>query len=416
MKLKDYSDDFFKIGDLAILHKRIDNDTYDFDYRTHFECSSIVSETAEPVLLHIGAIEDYADVTAALNQIGMRPLVSEAMHLRCSTIEKWYPSIKEKTPYTKVFEELPDIEEILRDFSFPFFVKGNRQTNRHKKSQCIIENIEGYERLRTEWKNDPVLSWQKAAIREYVPLQAIDSTSFPDMVPISYEFRFFYFDGKCMGYGPYWTIGDKYLLSESDLPAARELANWAANRLSVWFVSVDLAKTQDGRWIIIEVNDAQESGYAGVNPIELWNNIISTARDCAKEGFLLPAEVLLPPADAVIMASEPVKEFTVEEMKQFAVEAIEEKDLASLLTASWNEAWWVEDNEYDFEEGTPEHKLACQITKAWFEVVDILENKIFTILKQEGVIIPERGIIEVLKPFMERNGYRDGRGWWVSNE
>ena len=51
---------------------------------------------------------------------------------------------------------------------------------------------------------------------------------------------------------------------------------------------------------------------------------------------------------------------------------------------------------------------------AWFEVVDILEGKIFKILEQDGVTIPEKGVIEVLKPFMERNGFRDGRGWWIN--
>ena len=35
-----------------------------------------------------------------------------------------------------------------------------------------------------------------------------------------------------------------------------------------------------------------------------------------------------------------------------------------------------------------------------------------TILKDEGVAIPEKGRIRVLIPFMERNGFSDGNGWW----
>ena len=44
--------------------------------------------------------------------------------------------------------------------------------------------------------------------------------------------------------------------------------------IKVLFLSVDIAKTQQDKWIVIEVNDGQESGYAGVNRIALWNNII----------------------------------------------------------------------------------------------------------------------------------------------
>ncbi|MGN1306252.1 MAG: hypothetical protein ACI4V3_01115, partial [Faecousia sp.] len=36
-----------------------------------------------------------------------------------------------------------------------------------------------------------------------------------------------------------------------------------------------------------------------------------------------------------------------------------------------------------------------------------------TFTRSEGVSIPERAQIKVLAPFMERNGFQDGRGWWV---
>lgn len=58
--------------------------------------------------------------------MGMKLLVHNAEHLRCSTIEKWYSAIEDKTPYTKIYEELPDVAEIEKDFSFPVFIKGNR--------------------------------------------------------------------------------------------------------------------------------------------------------------------------------------------------------------------------------------------------------------------------------------------------
>lgn len=279
MDIRTISDDFFTIGNIAILQRKTGNDVYDFDFRNNFECRSVVSEVEAPVLLHIGAVEDYAEVEATLEDMGMKLLVHEKEHLRCSTIEEWYPSLKDKTPFTKIYDELPQAEELLNDFSFPVFIKGNRQTNRHKKSQCIIESVDQYNALREEWKHDSILSWQKVAVREYVPLQVIDADSYPDMVPISYEFRFFYFEGKCMAYGPYWYRGHKYTLPERALQEVLKLTDWAAQRLAVSFPSIDVAKTASGEWIIIEVNDAQESGFVGTNPLVLWNNTIEAMQE-----------------------------------------------------------------------------------------------------------------------------------------
>lgn len=45
----------------------------------------------------------------------------------------------------------------------------------------------------------------------------------------------------------------------------------------------------------------------------------------------------------------------------------------------------------------------------------MLHDKIITILKAEGLLIPDDGRIEALYPFMARNGYRDGRGWWIKD-
>lgn len=279
MDIRQVSDDFITIGNIAVLQRKTDNDVYDFDFRNHFDCKSVISEIDQPVLLHIGAVEDYASVENMLEQMGMKLLVHEAEHLRCSTIEEWYPTLKDKTPFTKIYDVLPSVEEILKDFSFPVFVKGNRQTNRHKKSQCIIESMEAYGRLRNEWSKDNILSWQKVAVREFIPLQTIDDASYPDMVPISYEFRFFYFEGKCMAYGPYWYIGQKYSLREEEVEEVLKLTDWAANRLGVAFPAIDIAKTASGEWIIIEVNDAQESGFVGVNPFVLWENAIEAMQN-----------------------------------------------------------------------------------------------------------------------------------------
>ena len=69
-------------------------------------------------------------------------------------------------------------------------------------------------------------------------------------------------------------MGKQYSLSEDNLAEVLELTDWAARKLAFVFPAIDVAKTAHGEWIIIEVNDAQESGFVGINPMMLWNNII----------------------------------------------------------------------------------------------------------------------------------------------
>ena len=119
------------------------------------------------------------------------------------------------------------------------------------------------------------------------------------------------------------------------------------------------------------------------------------------------------PKDTFVMCGEPSPNLTIEKAYQIFNEIKTEKDIANLLAVVHNKAWWIEDEEYDFEEGTEEHRKAVERTDMWFALSDKLRNMIFDILKHEGVEIPDKGQIVVLEPFMKRNGFRDGQGWWI---
>mgnify|MGYP004682378011 FL=1 len=108
------------------------------------------------------------------------------------------------------------------------------------------------------------------------------------------------------------------------------------------------------------------------------------------------------------------KKLTAEEAASY-IDTIEtERELAALFAYVDNKAWDIADNEYDFEEGTELHKSACEETDKWFAVADRLKEKIFSILRRENVSIPKKGQIDVLVPFMKRNGFTNENGWWNS--
>lgn len=114
-----------------------------------------------------------------------------------------------------------------------------------------------------------------------------------------------------------------------------------------------------------------------------------------------------------VMAKEPIPNMSAAEVRAYFADKHTEQDLADAYAIAHNKFWWVEDNEYDFDEGTPEHKAACSITDEWGALMDEYQKRIFEILISEGVTIPTAGQIKVLEPFMARHGYVDGNGWWV---
>ena len=74
-------------------------------------------------------------------------------------------------------------------------------------------------------------------------------------------------------------MGGNYSLPDNELQNVLKLTDWAAQRLGVIFPAIDVAKTASGEWIIIEVNDAQESGFVGANPLVLWNSTINAMQE-----------------------------------------------------------------------------------------------------------------------------------------
>lgn len=115
------------------------------------------------------------------------------------------------------------------------------------------------------------------------------------------------------------------------------------------------------------------------------------------------------------MGQEPNPNLTIEKANQLFAEIKTEKDIAELFALVENKAWWIEDEVYDFDEGTEEYKKAVEKTDIWFALADKLKDLIFSILKSEGVQIPSKGQIVVLEPFMKRNGFINGNGWWIKN-
>lgn len=251
---------------------------YDFDFRKYFDATPVFDAVKEPLILRVGALDNYAQLYHSLQESGLTLINNTDEHNIASLLPDWYPLIAAYTPRSRWYETLPDVATIMTDFNFPVFIKGERQTNRHQLSSSKASNKQELQNILDNWKHDPILNWQKLICREFIPLEKIGE-AIGDKIQYSKEFRVFVWKNKVMEIGQYWTDAPTVLLSVAEQQEIRLLVEKVAQIVRVPFLVVDVAKTEGGRWIVIELNDAQESGYAAVSRINLWKKIIEAEQN-----------------------------------------------------------------------------------------------------------------------------------------
>lgn len=246
---------------------------YDFNFDLHFACSHPYAlDKPYPCILRKGPLADYEADYAQLMELGIPPVNTPEQHLLASELEHWYPRIEHLTARSRLYDELPDANTVEQEFGWPVFLKGSRQTSKHNPDLAIVKNADHYQDVAARYRDDPILHWQKPVLRELLPLMPLPGKVAGKVRP-SVEFRTFWWYGRCIGYGPYWYQLQPYTSNQIEQGLA--LAAEAATLLGVPFLVIDIAQLTSGDWIIIECNDAQESGYVGVIPQTLWLNILT---------------------------------------------------------------------------------------------------------------------------------------------
>ena len=265
-------------GTVCVAYQKTNFDIYDFDFRQYFESKPVITNNPLPVVLRMGAIDNYEGLCNVLMEYDLCLINSNTQHEMASLLPNWYPKIKEFTPRSVWYETLPTAATILEDFTFPVFLKGERQTNRHSKGMSIANNLADLENILHYWKQDTILGWQRLICREFVKLKKIAEPA-GDKIQPSKEFRIFLWKNIIVGIGHYWTEFEKIELTASETTHITNLAEEISKIVDVPFLVVDVAQKADGEWIVIELNDGQESGYAGVNKLQLWQKIIDIERN-----------------------------------------------------------------------------------------------------------------------------------------
>jgi len=268
--------DIFLVEDtLWVAYAPTGTPAYDFGFEPLFQCRRPYAPPTDAKLVaRTGAFTDYENQYSDFAELGFSLVNTPDEHLRATTLSRWYPLIESYTPRSIVFDEIPSVEDVERDFTYPIFIKGERQTAKHKADLCVARSRDDLVRILDEYRCHPVLHWQKLVCREYIDLRSVDAHKKTDKVDAAFEFRTFWLEGQLVGAGPYWAEFATYTWTATEREEALQVASEVCDAVNVPFLVVDLAQTASGQWVCIECNDGQESGYGGVNPIEMWRAVL----------------------------------------------------------------------------------------------------------------------------------------------
>lgn len=126
-----------------------------------------------------------------------------------------------------------------------------------------------------ELRNDGLLCDQEIIYREYVPLKTFEVNPWNKM-PWSNEWRFFFYRGKMLTHGYYWSDREEesfadVKMTQEGLDFAQKVADKVGDEAD--FYVLDIAEKEAGGWILVEVNDGQMSGLSENKPETLYSEL-----------------------------------------------------------------------------------------------------------------------------------------------
>lgn len=221
----------------------------------------------------------YDELEADVSLLGSRLINSWAQHRYVADFQ-YYEDLKDVT-FASWFR-FEDVPVSLR--AQPLVVKGKTNSRKFEWHQKMFApNFQAAVRIGSELAMDGLIGQQGLVLRQYVPLETFEMSI--TGTPLTNEWRIFYYRGQRLTWGYYWGNLDDWSKVEAAQPDFEAhglpFADSVAQRLvdKVPFVVIDVAKTADGRWMVVELNDGNQSGLNGViEPRELYANLAQALR------------------------------------------------------------------------------------------------------------------------------------------
>ena len=227
-------------------------------------------QTDDLVIGRLSVLPFYHDTEIDIQALGGTLINSYHQHLYVANIKNWYHDLEDLT-----FKTYFDISKIPEG---KYVLKG--ETNSKKelwRTHMFAESKKQVTDVLINLQNDSLVGRQQICAREYIPLKT-------HMIglngqPITEEFRFFFCYQQLVAGGYYWASHEEELKDANIIPDASKvpssLLDEIAHRIGdkINFYVADIAQTEAGDWILVELNDACMSGCSSIQTDDLYRNL-----------------------------------------------------------------------------------------------------------------------------------------------
>ena len=225
--------------------------------------------TTRLVIPRYSALPFYEELEADVANRGCRLVNTYAQHRFVADVTAYEPLLFGITPRTWTsWSDLP---------KGAYVVKGRTNSRKHEwRDRMFAPTRADVPRVARSLLDDDLIRSQGLVAREYVPLVRLGDGI--NGLPISNEWRFFVLDGEIPVSGFYWASEPETCPCPETPDGAVALVQEAIRRVGLRcrFYVVDVAETLSGRWIVIELNDGQQSGPSMADVDLLYGRLAET--------------------------------------------------------------------------------------------------------------------------------------------
>lgn len=228
------------------------------------------------VIARYAALPFYQELHDDLVRVGARLANTPAQHRWIADVAEWAATLgPELTPpaYDATnYYHLPDRAYVLKG-----------RTNSRKgqwNTHMFAPDLAAVPRVLGRLYDDPNIAAQGVVLRPYVPLVTYDTNA--GGCPVANEWRTFWWGGSLVSSGWYWANFPEHEPAGGTpyaaLMASRNAAYMARDVMGDMLVCIDVAqRLDDGKWIVVDVNDGQQSGLGGIDPVDFYQNLANAA-------------------------------------------------------------------------------------------------------------------------------------------
>ena len=192
---------------------------------------------------------------------------SPTEYQNCHYLPDSYKFVKGHTPKTiwlTVENQQVNYDEVFSDIATfgnsPLILKDFVKSQKHNwDTACFIPLATDKDKVKSviekfvELQNTDLN--EGLVIREFIELADL-TTHTKSGMPLKQEYRLFFLNGQLLGCYDYWEEGEYSTDEHPPLDLFKDIAKGVGSN----FFSMDIAKTKNGEWIIIELGDGQVAG------------------------------------------------------------------------------------------------------------------------------------------------------------